>query len=81
MDAGAVGQIPWDAFNSNLRESTGWVCREGYVERDPPDACDAEAGAQCALYLPSIHCALAALLGLKCVDRQQWQQTRALEVQ
>ena len=28
MDAGAVGQIPWDAFNSNLRESTGWVCRD-----------------------------------------------------
>ena len=32
MDAGAVGQIPWDAFNSGwLRESTGWVCWD--VER------------------------------------------------
>ena len=28
MDAGAVGQIPWDAFNSNLGESTVWVCRD-----------------------------------------------------
>ena len=28
--------------------------------------------------LPTIH-TLAALLELKCVDRQQWQQTRALE--
>ena len=79
MDAGAVGQIPWDAFNSggSVSQQDGCV---GMLSEEPPDACDAVAGAQCAQ--PTIHCALplAALLELKCVDRQRSRQTRALEL-